>query len=76
MEGDVVKILTSAKEESGFLEYNVEISEKPQYMLDEEYNAALITCVINAVRETCNVIYPDNKKSQEHLIKGIMSRLQ
>lgn len=74
MDGDVVKILTNATEENGIHKYSVEIGEKPHFMLDEEYNATLITCIINAVKETCNTIYPENRKAQENCIKGIMTR--
>ena len=75
MEGDTVKILTQETERGGAPEYEMEISEKPMYMLNEEYNSTLIICTIKMLKMVCETIYPGNKEAQSNCIKGIMNKV-
>lgn len=62
MENDKIHIISSATEKNGTHEFQTEISEKPQFMLDSEYNELLLLCVINAVEDVCKKISPEQSK--------------
>ena len=71
MEGDSVSIHSQATEINGEPVYTAKLSEKPQFMLDEEYNQEIIGCAIEAVRATCLSIYPFNIEMQKKMAEMI-----
>ncbi len=56
MEGDKITIVSESTEKDGFPVYTIEISEKPEFMLDAEYTKEALECAINAVRSACRKV--------------------
>lgn len=75
MEGDIVKISSIAVETSGVPVYNTDISKKPEFMLDEEYNQEVIGCALEAIKKACETIYPNNSEAQSRLAKMIANKV-
>ena len=76
MEGDKVGINAVATDMNGQVVYTTEISEKPQFMLDEEYHEQLIECAIEAVKSACRAIYPISNEAQRRLVKLIAMKAE
>ena len=75
MSGDRVQITAYALEQDEKPVYAVHISEKPQFMLDEEFKYHLLECGKNVIEGICQRIYPNNKSAQEMCLEYIKSRL-
>ena len=71
MTGDRVFVNVEGVEKDGQPVFGVEIGEKPQFMLDEEYRLQLIECASDAVYAVCEVCFPNNVKMQGALAKSI-----
>ena len=64
MTGDKVSVQAQIIEDDVVSEYKVDVSEKPKFMLDEEYNQKLLMCAIMAVQSVCkNVAKTDDQRS-------------
>ena len=74
MTGDKVIVMTTAEDENGFMTLGTEISEKPQFMLDEEYTMTMVRCAQETVRMVCKVCYPNNREAQKRLAESIAKR--
>jgi len=74
MEGDKVSITSTSTENEGIFYHDTYVSEKPQFMMNEEYHQELIQCAINAVREACKIIYPNNEGTRIVLAEMIANR--
>ena len=73
MQGDKVRIESVATEMENDTIYTTEISEKPQFMLEEEYHQQIIKCVIEAVKKACKTVYPMNESAQIRIAKVILN---
>ena len=67
MEGDKVSITSTSIEMNGIPVHVAEISEKPQFMLAEEYTQEIIECAILAVQTAYRTIYPNNPTAQSRI---------
>lgn len=54
MQGDKVSITSTITEIDNELVEEVIVGDKPEFMLDSEYNSCILTCGENAVMEACN----------------------
>lgn len=71
MEGDKVEIVANATEIEGKFFLTSKISEKPQFMLDEEYRQQIIACAVEAIRVACTSVYPNNEGTRLVLAQAI-----
>ena len=74
MEGDKVIVSTMVKEENGITKMEAEISEKPQFMLEEEYNQSIIDCAVYTIRTVCAYLYPTNAQMQVKMAEAIAKK--
>ena len=74
MEGDKVIVSTSVCDENGISTVDTEISEKPQFMLDEEYNESIIDCAVGTLKVVCAYMYPNSKEMQARMAEAIAKK--
>lgn len=75
MEGDIVKITAQATEVNGIPSFEAKIGEKPQFMLDEEFNQLIFGCALEALKVACKLIYPSNEELQKKLAVLIANKI-
>ena len=75
MEGDKVRIEVELEERLGKNVVDVRISDKPQFMLKEEYDKQLIDGMIEAIKSVCQTVYPNNKNTQEVLARAMANQV-
>ena len=71
MQGDKIKVTAEAIENNGEMEYASIISEKPIFMVQQEYNQSLIRCACKVVNAVCKAVYPNNEGTQKVLAEAI-----
>ena len=74
MQGDKVFVKVEGEEKEGQPVFAVEISEKPQFMMDEEFNLQLIECATYAVQSVCKTCFPNNEPMQGALANTIAKK--
>lgn len=71
MQGDTIRVIAEAVENNGEMEYASVISEKPMFMIQQEYNQTLIRCACKVVNAVCKAVYPNNEGTQQVLAEAI-----
>lgn len=74
MEGDKVVVSATALEHSGDIAYCGEISQKPEFMLEEEYEWQMIQCAVEVNKLICKKLYPNGGEYAKKLMKHIYDR--
>lgn len=74
MEGDKVIVSVTALEKDGDTYYCGEISEKPQYMLQAEYEQQMLRCAVEVNKMVAKKVFPNGAEARERMIEYIYKK--
>ena len=74
MEGDKVVVSVTALDHDGDVAYCGEVSQKPQFMLEEEYEWQMIQSAVEMNKMICKKLYPVGGEYAKKLMKHIYDK--
>ena len=75
MQGDKIELKAWVIEENEMPVFAVEIGQKPQFMLQEEYNHHILECGVNVLQAIATKLYPENPAGQKKCLEYIKKKL-